>query len=263
MKTNNLIGQRFKHLQVIDYNEDSKKWICKCDCGKTTEVKTSNLTSGNTKSCGCMKNAVGTKRKRPIKLLYETIGMLYVMNINESTKIAKVKCLNCNNELQMEMEKLIEMKKKKRKTYVCGVNGCTYKRGNVIASIKIGEKYNHLTILKRVENSRYICRNGVTSTPKYLCKCDCGTTLNVEGRAILNGNTKSCGCLRKMNFNNAQKIKKPITDIKTTNSTKDFLYNLFFRLCNLYKNPTENFKKNFIDKNIKFFPELRRGRRGF
>ena len=260
MKANNLIGQRFKHLQVVDYNENSKKWICKCDCGNTTEVKTSNLTSGNTKSCGCMKNAVGTKRKRPIKLLYETIGMLYVMNVNENTGLAKVKCLNCNNETQMEIKKLIEMKKVKRRSYVCGINGCIYKRGNVISTIEIGKKYNYLTVLRRVENSRYICRNGVTSTPKYLCRCDCGTTFKVEGRAILNGNTKSCGCLRRKNFANTQKTESIITETISTNPTKDFLYNLFFQLYNLYKNPTENFKKNFIDKNIKFFPELRRGK---
>lgn len=29
-------------------------WECKCDCGKTVELPLSALTTGNTKSCGCL-----------------------------------------------------------------------------------------------------------------------------------------------------------------------------------------------------------------
>lgn len=32
-------------------------WVCLCDCGNTTLVNTSNLTSGHTKSCGCSRTA--------------------------------------------------------------------------------------------------------------------------------------------------------------------------------------------------------------
>ena len=31
-----------------------RKWRCRCDCGRITEVYQSNLTSGRTKSCGCL-----------------------------------------------------------------------------------------------------------------------------------------------------------------------------------------------------------------
>jgi hypothetical protein len=30
-------------------------WLCKCDCGNTTIIPTNKLTSGKTKSCGCLK----------------------------------------------------------------------------------------------------------------------------------------------------------------------------------------------------------------
>ena len=62
----NLIGQQFGHLTVIDYNENNKKWICKCDCGNMTEVVTSNLKLGNTKSCGHLKNAKGVRKHKDI-----------------------------------------------------------------------------------------------------------------------------------------------------------------------------------------------------
>ena len=54
----NLIGQRFGKLVVKDKTEERKRgrivWECKCDCGNTCLVSTSYLTSGDTKSCGCL-----------------------------------------------------------------------------------------------------------------------------------------------------------------------------------------------------------------
>lgn len=53
-------GLRFGRLVVLKQVErrpDDKdkhfKWLCKCDCGKTCVVRSSNLRNGITKSCGC------------------------------------------------------------------------------------------------------------------------------------------------------------------------------------------------------------------
>ncbi len=51
------IGERFGSLTVIKrtekgYKNNPSKWLCKCDCGNTSVVFTSNLTRGYTKSCG-------------------------------------------------------------------------------------------------------------------------------------------------------------------------------------------------------------------
>lgn len=61
MRKLDLTGQRFGKLVVIERKpivENGKvitgQWLCQCDCGKTTVVKTSNLTIGKTKSCGCI-----------------------------------------------------------------------------------------------------------------------------------------------------------------------------------------------------------------
>lgn len=52
-----LTGQRFGRLTVLFKSRTSKDggiiWVCKCDCDKKVEVKSGNLRSGHTSSCGC------------------------------------------------------------------------------------------------------------------------------------------------------------------------------------------------------------------
>lgn len=47
-----------------------------------------------------------------------------------------------------------------------------------------------MTVIKKagVDNRRYLT---------WLCKCDCGSDVIVRGSNLRNGNTKSCGCIRK------------------------------------------------------------------
>lgn len=46
-------------------------------------------------------------------------------------------------------------------------------------------KYGHLTAKEYIKGG------------KWLCKCDCGNKIIVQGSDLTNGHTKSCGCLRK------------------------------------------------------------------
>ena len=48
-----LPGQKFGRLITISYK--NSKWFCQCECGEHTEVTSNQLSSGNTKSCGCLK----------------------------------------------------------------------------------------------------------------------------------------------------------------------------------------------------------------
>lgn len=43
---------------------------------------------------------------------------------------------------------------------------------------------------------RYL-KNDKENKPQWLCKCQCGKELIVQGKKLRNGNTKSCGCLQK------------------------------------------------------------------
>ena len=52
----NLVGQRFGKIVVTaeaPRKEGYIYWVCQCDCGKQTTVRTASLRKGETKSCGC------------------------------------------------------------------------------------------------------------------------------------------------------------------------------------------------------------------
>lgn len=54
------IGQRYGRLVVIEKlpgrgRGKGTKVVCRCDCGRQTEVFASNLARGHTTSCGCLK----------------------------------------------------------------------------------------------------------------------------------------------------------------------------------------------------------------
>jgi hypothetical protein len=55
-----LISKRFGKLVAVAVAPDQRgdrALLCQCDCGKTTIVRTRALTSGNTKSCGCLRDS--------------------------------------------------------------------------------------------------------------------------------------------------------------------------------------------------------------
>jgi hypothetical protein len=56
MKRIDLIGKRFGKLlctEKIGRKKTKMLWRCVCDCGRISEVTSSNLVTGNTRSCGC------------------------------------------------------------------------------------------------------------------------------------------------------------------------------------------------------------------
>ena len=68
MKKIDLTGQRFGRLMVIECcgrsKDGQKVYLCKCDCGAETNVKSGNLLSGNTQSCGCLSAERNAERSR-------------------------------------------------------------------------------------------------------------------------------------------------------------------------------------------------------
>lgn len=67
-KASNLIGQKFGKLTVIERLENTKygqtRWLCQCECGNKTSVRTSNLKNGHVKSCGCLNRELISKRSK-------------------------------------------------------------------------------------------------------------------------------------------------------------------------------------------------------
>ena len=71
-----------------------------------------------------------------------------------------------------------------------------------------GETYNRLTILEDAPN-----------LSKVRCQCSCGNIAVVTQHAVLQGRTKSCGCLtREWRDNNEPRLKHGMTDSSTYRS---------------------------------------------
>lgn len=53
-------GQRYGRLTVVERAENTAaraaRWLCRCDCGKTTTVMGRLLGSATTQSCGCLRD---------------------------------------------------------------------------------------------------------------------------------------------------------------------------------------------------------------
>lgn len=62
-----LTGKRFHHLEILERDKTGTKntrvvmWLCKCDCGKVVSVRSENIRSGHSKSCGCLKVKRGSE----------------------------------------------------------------------------------------------------------------------------------------------------------------------------------------------------------
>lgn len=83
-------------------------------------------------------------------------------------------------------------------TRSCGCRRNELASNNLIKNIEIGSKYGRLTVLYRDKHNYY-------ERIKWICKCDCGTIISVDGTKLRNGHTQSCGCL---NSKGEELIKK-------------------------------------------------------
>jgi hypothetical protein len=62
-------GERYGRLVVLheaarESPRDARMYVCRCDCGNTTTVRGPNLTSGHTRSCGCLLEEYRRRRMR-------------------------------------------------------------------------------------------------------------------------------------------------------------------------------------------------------
>ena len=68
-KVKDITGQVYGRLTALYRLDRTNKyynsfWICKCECGNEVEVRLSQLTTGKTKSCGCLNRELSSKRMK-------------------------------------------------------------------------------------------------------------------------------------------------------------------------------------------------------
>lgn len=93
-----LCGEKFGRLTLISFQGVNKNhhsvYLCQCSCGKTVSVVRSALTTGNTRSCGCL----DTQRTREALLKHgdASLNSPYV-RLFHSWKLMLDRCVNPNN----------------------------------------------------------------------------------------------------------------------------------------------------------------------
>ena len=107
-RLNDITGKRFYMLTVLNLaktNKNGTLWRCVCDCGNFHLAYTSNLISGHTKSCGCLKVEYG--KSKLIDLTGQVFGLLTVIdrvdknkNINDENVYWNCLC-ECGNKTRV------------------------------------------------------------------------------------------------------------------------------------------------------------------
>lgn len=181
MRALDLRGKVFGELTVIEpapkRNDKYTRWVCRCKCGKDTEVRTDYLTNGHTTTCGHLKDQYFYK----LDLVGKKFGRLTVIEPVPPI-YQKCKC-DCGNKVIVATYNLTNSN-----TQSCG---CYQKQRTSESTFKslVGQRFGKLTVIERVENNRFghVC---------YKCLCDCGGGAIVDASNLRGGYTNSCGCIK-------------------------------------------------------------------
>lgn len=169
-----LTGKIFGELQVLKYNDTTKKYICKCSCGSITEVRGHDLRSGNTKSCGHasnnFKDLTGQKFNE-WTVLHRTQGYMWMCRCS-----CGVEKEVASYSLRNGTSKSCGHTKLKNKTNDIG------KKTREIKDLT-GQKFGEWQVIKRDE----------TKQRYWICKCSCGVEKSIQDYSLTSGRSKSCG----------------------------------------------------------------------
>ena len=182
-----LTGKRFGYLTVIKRVDDNVlpsgqseiMWLCMCDCGNFTTVRSFYLRNGHTKSCGCLKYETSD-------FTGQVINGIKIIKMLPKSKKGELNCeclCHCGNIFTTRLSSL-----KNNHTKSCG---CRKKQLRI--QDMVGKKFGKLTVLHQglYEFTKFDRR-----FIRWVCQCDCGRQALVRGVHLRNGHSQSCGCKR-------------------------------------------------------------------
>lgn len=176
----NISGQKFGRLTALEYEGDSY-WKCRCDCGKETSIAAYNLTTGLSKSCGCLRRDISSARMHDLRgqRFGHVIALEPTGRRTGHNTVWKCEC-DCGNICEIAYSNLY------RHDHVsCGCVALKIKHS--IKKNLVGMKFNDLTVIE------FAYKKGHNSFWK--CRCDCGNECIVRSDHLQSGATSTCGCL--------------------------------------------------------------------
>lgn len=198
-----LTGQKFGMLfvesraptHIKPSGQRATMWNCVCDCGEKTVVSTSELRSGGTKSCGCLVRKGHPKIDIKAGDVFGFLTARCPMPKEETNgRLSWLFDCVCGNEVIRRKDAVVNepyascgcMRSKALKN--------AYDQGRRKANVKdlTGKTFGRLFVEKRVWPEGKDMKHAW-----WQCLCTCGERVNVESGKLINGTTKSCGCLQK------------------------------------------------------------------
>ena len=171
-----------------------QRWLFQCECGNTIEADKSNVLNGSTKSCGCLKAEGIRERFGKDHEPGEVFGELTVIGPagrggdHGQRLLWKCQC-SCGK--------------------VTVVPGKNLRNGNTRSCGHLSGTRDDLTgnVFERLRVTDLVLASpGAGGQRIWLCQCRCGNTVEVPTSSLVNGNTRSCGCLKSdtavLNFRN-------------------------------------------------------------
>ncbi len=165
-----LAGQRFGRLTVLAY--ESKRWICRCDCGVERSVVRTSLVKGRTRSCGCLSRELASARTsgQLVGQRFERLLVRSRATIGYQRRVTWNCTCDCGKKVVATTDAL--------------TSGHTKSCGCIRIARLQGKRFGRLLVRELVF---------VAGKPRWSCACDCGNE-HVTSTNALRFRVRSCGC---------------------------------------------------------------------
>lgn len=203
-----LIGKKINHLTFLSPNPEGGPghfWFL-CDCGNIKSIQRYHVLHETTKACGCIK--VGRKSRRQ-DITGQRFGKLLAeeIDVNKTDTIGPEWWLcqcDCGNKISAEYNRLVT-----GQTVSCRcinaerirspeiIEKCHQSNANRyknLAATHLNKKYHRLIVTHIFETDE---SQNSKQDRECLCLCECGNQSRHRLYTVVNGNTKSCGCLKR------------------------------------------------------------------
>lgn len=187
-RLNDLTGQHINRWTVLKRDPERKGrtyWLCQCDCDPKGEriksIESGNLTSGRSKSCGCLNDEM--RRARCNDYINKQFFRLTVIEKtdkrgSDGSIIWKCRC-GCGTECEVSTNELRNGDKKS-----CG---CQTRNDRKLSAQKkldlTKQRFGKLIVLERDFESA-----------KWLCECDCGNKTYLRSDQLLSKTNSVQSC---------------------------------------------------------------------
>ena len=199
-------GMRFSRWTVLRRGPNASnrqpQWYVRCDCGQERLVHGGNLRSGVSRSCGCLKRELSSK-KLLIDETGKTFGRWTVLRrgansvSGETRWYASCAC----SPGKVKLVHIASLRDGHSKSCGClklekAMTRPSKPMGRISRHIPTGTRFGSWTVLGRGAD---FDRNGGRDPDgrrdyRWRVQCDCGQEGLVAGGSLLGGHSKSCGC---------------------------------------------------------------------